>query len=276
MRRLLFIAGLLWLSVSTAEGQDPVKVDPKHYKVAFENDQLRVLSITFDARDRSVMHERGPGLALYATEYHLRATIQDGMTREYYGKSGQVIWTEPKKLAVENLADKPFEEIFVELKGRRAVTPVLFSGEWPKDFSKSVSQDQEAILSVANRVKNRQPISDQDAFRATNAAKDLKLKTYWIEQRRDRPPMVRVSVNTIGRGGRGVHGCEVWYVPYAWQDDTSRRERFDKLSTPTSKLLSVGHYVMWTRSSGKEGERKPVSPGDDGKADKEVDLPAPR
>jgi len=36
--------------------EDPVKVDPKHYKVEFENDGVRVLRVKYGAREKSVMH----------------------------------------------------------------------------------------------------------------------------------------------------------------------------------------------------------------------------
>jgi hypothetical protein len=33
-----------------------VKVDPKHYKVEFENERVRVLRIKYGAGEKSVMH----------------------------------------------------------------------------------------------------------------------------------------------------------------------------------------------------------------------------
>ena len=35
---------------------DPVKVDPKHYVVEFENDRVRVVRIKYKAGEKSVMH----------------------------------------------------------------------------------------------------------------------------------------------------------------------------------------------------------------------------
>jgi hypothetical protein len=35
---------------------DPVKLDPDHYKVEFENDRVRVLRVNYGPRERSVMH----------------------------------------------------------------------------------------------------------------------------------------------------------------------------------------------------------------------------
>ena len=36
---------------------DPVTVDPQHYKVAFENERVRVLRIHFDAHDQGATHQ---------------------------------------------------------------------------------------------------------------------------------------------------------------------------------------------------------------------------
>jgi hypothetical protein len=35
---------------------DPVAVDPQHYKVEMENDQVRALRITYGPHEKSVMH----------------------------------------------------------------------------------------------------------------------------------------------------------------------------------------------------------------------------
>jgi len=37
--------------------RDPVKLDPKHYKVEMENDQVRVVRIKYRGREKSVMHQ---------------------------------------------------------------------------------------------------------------------------------------------------------------------------------------------------------------------------
>jgi hypothetical protein len=44
--------------MSTAQpiSEDPVKVDPSHYKVELEKDRVRVLRINYGPRERSVMH----------------------------------------------------------------------------------------------------------------------------------------------------------------------------------------------------------------------------
>ena len=55
--------------------QDPVKVDPKRYKVELEleNDRVRVLRITDGPREKSVMHSHPDGIAVFLTrDSHFR------------------------------------------------------------------------------------------------------------------------------------------------------------------------------------------------------------
>src|SRR4029078_3954504 len=54
MRKVLFVT-FFCLAASSAFAQDPVTVDPKHYKVMLDNDQVRVLKIQYGAKEKSVM-----------------------------------------------------------------------------------------------------------------------------------------------------------------------------------------------------------------------------
>jgi len=59
---------------------------------------------------------------------------------------------------------------------------------------------------------------------------------------------VKVIVNTKDPDGRtDIPGYEVWATSAANEDDLRRAERFPRLSTPTTKRLSVGKYVMWAK-----------------------------
>lgn len=58
---LLFATLVLVFAAEMALAQDPVKVDPKHYKVQFENDRVRVLRITYGPHEKSVMHDHPGG-----------------------------------------------------------------------------------------------------------------------------------------------------------------------------------------------------------------------
>jgi quercetin dioxygenase-like cupin family protein len=110
------LLALLPLATAPALAQDPVEVDTSHYKVEFENDQVRVLRISYGASEKSVMHEHPAGVAVYLTDLKGRFTLPDGQTVENEGKAGQAVWTEAGSHLPENTSDQPFELILVELK----------------------------------------------------------------------------------------------------------------------------------------------------------------
>jgi len=120
MRKLLFVAVALLFAVAAvpAAAQDAVKVDPKHYKVEFENDQIRVLRITYGPGEKSVMHEHPPNMAVFLTDGQARFTLPDGTTQDAPVKAGITQWDPGGKHLPENVGDQPFELILVELKGK--------------------------------------------------------------------------------------------------------------------------------------------------------------
>jgi hypothetical protein len=273
---VLISINILGLACSTASAQDPVKTDPKHWSAVIETNQFRILRLNLEGGGRSKTYQLGPSMALYVTDYRVRVTSFDGKTAERRSDAGSLAWKLPEGESVENLTLEREETIFVELKNGRALAPQLLGTALPKDFQDSVSFDQEALAVLARRVESGESISDRETTRANDAVQDLEMKSSWVEQRPSGSPMVEVKVNTLDQKNGEAPGCEVWYVPYAWRDTPSRWERFDRLSTPTAKALPVGRYEMWTRKSEREGEHRPVSPGDDAKKTKEVDLPAPK
>jgi hypothetical protein len=95
---------------------DAVKADPKHYKVEFENEKVRVLRISYGPNEKSEMHTHPPSIAIFLTDQHSRHTSPDGKTEEMSGKAGEVRYMEAWEHNPENLSDKPFELIAVELK----------------------------------------------------------------------------------------------------------------------------------------------------------------
>jgi len=95
---------------------DPIAVDPKHYKAELENEQVRVLRITYGPREKSVMHGHPAAVAVCLTDAHVRFTRPDGTSEERRVKAGQVLSTPAEEHLPENLGDRPFEILLVELK----------------------------------------------------------------------------------------------------------------------------------------------------------------
>lgn len=111
---VLLCAIVLFNSKSLA--QDPTKADPKHYKVEFENNKVRVLRITYGPGEKSVMHEHPDAFAVFLTDVKGKFTLPDGKTIDFAQKPGSTMWTPAGKHLPENTGNKPFELILVELK----------------------------------------------------------------------------------------------------------------------------------------------------------------
>ena len=97
--------------------QDAVKVDPKHYKVEFENEQVRVLRISYGAGEKSEMHSHPASIGVFLTDVRSRFTYPDGKTEEISVQAGEAVWFPAITHLPQNLANKPLELIFIELKG---------------------------------------------------------------------------------------------------------------------------------------------------------------
>jgi hypothetical protein len=77
------------LFAAPAVAQDATEADSDHYKVEFENDQVRVLRITYGRE-------------------------------EYSAKKGDVAWTDAVTHLPENLTDASAEVILIEFKKKKS------------------------------------------------------------------------------------------------------------------------------------------------------------
>src|SRR5438132_9801951 len=53
--KLLWAGMFVCLVVASAWSQDPTKVEPKHYKLDFENDRVQVVSVHYGPHEKSVL-----------------------------------------------------------------------------------------------------------------------------------------------------------------------------------------------------------------------------
>jgi hypothetical protein len=120
MQRLLLAVAFVCLTRVVAKGQDPVKVDPQHYKVELDNAQVRVLRIHYGPHEKSVMHVHPNAIVVYLTDVHVKMTTPDGKSVEQTGKAGEEHWTPAGTHLPENLSDAPMDAVLIELKGKAA------------------------------------------------------------------------------------------------------------------------------------------------------------
>lgn len=83
---------------------DPAKVDPRHYTVAFENDQVRVLRVHYGP------HEKG------ATHQHMLNRVVFYLSGQGARKADDINLSGPATHVEANESDQPADRIAVELK----------------------------------------------------------------------------------------------------------------------------------------------------------------
>jgi hypothetical protein len=100
-----------------ASSLDPVKIDPKHYHVEFENAQVRVLRVKVEAHGATPMHEHSLNrVTVFLTDQEFRVRDSKGKVETVKHKAGDTVWGTPTTHTEENLTSEPFEVVVVELK----------------------------------------------------------------------------------------------------------------------------------------------------------------
>jgi quercetin dioxygenase-like cupin family protein len=118
-----FCAGVIvCLIANVSAAQDPTKVEPKHYKLQFENERVQVVSVHYGPHEKSEMHDHPGGVSVSVTGGHLRFTDQNGKVTEVYAKAGEARWFPPFKHKVENLGDEPYNGVYIGMKGKLAAS----------------------------------------------------------------------------------------------------------------------------------------------------------
>src|SRR3954447_24629512 len=76
------------LAAPILSAQDAVKVDPKHYSVVSENDQVRILKVHYGPHEKSVMHSHPNTVAVFLTDANGMFTFPDGKKQDFAVKAG--------------------------------------------------------------------------------------------------------------------------------------------------------------------------------------------
>lgn len=98
------------------EAPDAVTADPAHYSVAFENDAIRVLRISYGPGEASVMHTHPENCAIALTAGEFDMHLPDGTTVEESLSHGQADCYPAGTHRPENTGDSRGEVVLVELE----------------------------------------------------------------------------------------------------------------------------------------------------------------
>jgi beta-alanine degradation protein BauB len=122
VHRLVCAALFLISSLAVALAQDPTKVEPTHYKLAFENETVQVVNVHYGPHEKSSLHSHPGGVVVVLTEGHLRFTDEHGKSQEVYAKPGESRWFPPFKHQVENLGDTSYNAVYIGIKSHHATS----------------------------------------------------------------------------------------------------------------------------------------------------------
>lgn len=94
----------------------------EHYKVVFENDQVRVLEYTDAPGDKTTAHEH-PNSVMYPLSSFRRRLHNGDTYRDVEISAGTTGWLAAQQHHGHNIGDTPTHVIFVELKTDHVVAP---------------------------------------------------------------------------------------------------------------------------------------------------------
>ena len=114
--RLFCAAVIVCLALVSAGAQDPTKVEPKHYKLHFENDHVVVIDIHYGPHEKSELHDHPGGVVVNLTGGHLKFTDQNGKVTDVFAKAGESRWFPPVKHKVENVGDETYNAVYIAIK----------------------------------------------------------------------------------------------------------------------------------------------------------------
>jgi len=128
-----FCAALLILFFCAAAcAQDPTKVEPTHYKLAFENEYVQVVNVHYGPHEKSNLHAHPGGVVVVLTAGHLRFTDENGKTQEVFAKPGDPRWFPPFKHKVENLGDTAYNAVYIGIKNPRLAGSASLRRDYPE------------------------------------------------------------------------------------------------------------------------------------------------
>ena len=148
--KISFLVSLLVaLFCATTFAQDPTKVEPTHYRLAFENEYVQVVNVHYGPHEKSNLHAHMGGVVVVLSSGHLRFTDENGKVTEVLAKPGEPRWFPPFKHKVENLGETSYTAVYIGIKNKRLSNDVSSKSdpaEWDEQTKKLVA---EALLAAA-------------------------------------------------------------------------------------------------------------------------------
>src|SRR4051812_48211662 len=123
--KVLAVVSLTALYATAALAQDPVKTDPTHYKLVFENASVRVLTISYAPGASSKMHHHPDSIVIPLVTSKVRFATPDGKSAENELAKDSAMYAAAGLHNPTNIGTGPISALLVEFKGAAAGTATL-------------------------------------------------------------------------------------------------------------------------------------------------------
>ena len=122
LRRALLALLPMLVITEASSGQDAVQSQPQNYRVAFENDKVRVLE--YNSRPGmgvcgDGMHSHPAHLTVLLSTGKVRIKMPDGKVEVHNDPVGTVFWSDAVTHEVENISGSNIRSLLIELKSAR-------------------------------------------------------------------------------------------------------------------------------------------------------------
>ena len=141
MKKLLISTVLLFFIACSSNDISllPEKVSPDVYKVLLENDDIKILEVTFAPGQSDNMHEHYPATVYIVEGGKAQVTLPDGTVNEINPPSDFILHNPEKaKHQVKNIGDNTMKIILFERKNTRTVTDTKEELILPEEVSPDV------------------------------------------------------------------------------------------------------------------------------------------
>jgi beta-alanine degradation protein BauB len=122
LRRALLALLPMLIITEDSSAQDAVQSQPQNYRVAFENDKVRVLE--YNSRPGmgvcgDGMHSHPAHLTVLLSTGKVRIKTPDGKVEVHNDPVGAVFWSDAVTHEVENISGSNIRSLLIELKSAR-------------------------------------------------------------------------------------------------------------------------------------------------------------
>ena len=119
------VSSLVALGSGPALAQDPLTVDPTHYKLVMENASVRVLKIDYAVGAKSTMHQHPDSIVIPLAASKVRFTMPDGKTQDSDLANESAMYTPAGLHNPANVGTDRVNALLIEFKGAKPGTAVL-------------------------------------------------------------------------------------------------------------------------------------------------------